>query len=273
MLRTRYLIIGYSRSGTTVTHLALMGHPNVAALTDELKPAPFFTKGISTFTHGNDPEYEKEKGYSALFDALTLICSNENTMAHGAKVACNYYKLAEKITEVVQHHLTDLKVIIVVRKDLVAQLGSALSGKKSGIMHSWYKGFEKRKVRPIKIPKWRFTAYATNVFRMYNALKALKKTHDVLEVNYEDLLTEPDLFYNKLFSFLDVPAITPSWLKSKKVMPPPEQYIKNYEPLQARLRAIETGSLPFYILFVSRLINHLVRTLRLLKPQKKKKRT
>jgi hypothetical protein len=254
--KTRYLVIGYSRSGTTVVHLALKGHPNVCALNDELKPEPFFTKGISTFTHGADFKDEKEKGFSAIFDAVTRIRANENTLANGAKTACNSPELAKAVVAVLQNYLRDLKVVIILRKDLVAQNGSGIIGKKTGIMHSWYKGFEGRKIDKIKINKWRFIAYVHNVHRMYNELSKLKKTHDVLELCYEDLLSGEIEFFPKIFRFVGVPEIDPTWLSSKKVLPPPQDYITNYTGLKTSLQRYENGTMPKHVLFAARAVNH-----------------
>ena len=258
MKKTRYLLIGYSRSGTTVVHLALKGHPNVCALNDELRPEPFFTKGISTFTHGADFEDEKEKGFSAIFDAITLIRANESTLANGAKTACNSHVSANVLVGVLQKYMRDLKVVIILRKDLVAQNGSGIIGKKTGIMHSWYKGFEGRKVDQIKINKWGFIGYVHDVHRMYGELSELKRTHDVLEVWYEDLLSEGNEFYYKIFRFLGLPEIEPTWLASKKVLPPPQDYIANYSQLNYELHRYENGSLPKHVLFFARALNHIL---------------
>ena len=127
---TRYLIIGACRSGTTVVHLAIMGHPNVSALNDEVKINPFFTKGISAFTYGNDLEKEKEKGYSVLFDALTKLTADQNTTTHGMKVATNSSYLAKSAIDVLDKYLDNVKIIVIRRRDLVAQFGSGISGKK-----------------------------------------------------------------------------------------------------------------------------------------------
>ncbi|NNG00362.1 MAG: hypothetical protein HKM93_13330 [Desulfobacteraceae bacterium] len=270
--KTRYLIIGWSRSGTTITHLAIKGHPNAAALNDEMKIEPFFTKGISSFTHGNDYPEEKQKGYSALFDALTLIRSTDQTTAHGVKIACNSHKIARHLVRVLQENMKDLKVIIIVRKDLVAQIGSALSGKKSGIMHSWYKGYERRKVKQLRISKWRLTSFALNVRKMYDVLRELKKTHDLLEIQYEDLLENPGRFYSTLFNFLNLPAMEPIWIESKKVLPSPENYIKNYHELKKRQAEIENGDLPEYVIYFSRLMGYLYWILRTIMPKRHRKK-
>ncbi len=270
--KIRYIIIGYSRSGTTVTHLAIKGHPAAVALNDELLVDPFFTKGISIFTHGNDYLEEKKEGYSALFDALTLIRANEQTLAHGAKTACNSHRKSCHLVRVLQNHLKDLKVIIIIRKDLVAQLGSALHGKKTGIMHSWYKGFDTREISQIKISMWQLTSYVINVHKMYAVLRELNNSHDVLEINYEDLLEDSSRFYARLFGFLDLPVTEPIWLESKKVMPPPEKYIKNYDRLKKRLADIENGALPVYKILYSRIMAHLFWIIRSKIPVKGRKK-
>ena len=66
---TRYLIVGYSRSGTTVIHLALKGHPQVSAFNGELRPEPFFSLGISAFngSPAGNSEVELQRGHRAVF--------------------------------------------------------------------------------------------------------------------------------------------------------------------------------------------------------------
>ena len=123
-------------------------------------------------------------------------------------------------------------------------------------MHSWYKGFEGRKVEKVKINKWRFIAYAHNVHRMYNELSKLKQTHYVLEVCYEDLLSGESEFFGKIFRFLGVPQIDPAWLSSKKVLPPPQDYITNYAVLKTSLQQYENGTMPKHVLFAARAMNH-----------------
>ncbi len=67
---TNYIIIGPARSGTTVTHLILKGHPQVSALNDEIKVMQLFGKGISAYTFGNDSEYEITLGFRKAFKLL-----------------------------------------------------------------------------------------------------------------------------------------------------------------------------------------------------------
>jgi hypothetical protein len=105
--KTRYVIVGMARSGTTATHNAVFGHPNVCAMADEFRVDPFFTKGVACFTVGGNNKWERRINYNALFDAVTkypvgrpdpdgkrLIAYNgtpsvpkQENLAHGLKVA------------------------------------------------------------------------------------------------------------------------------------------------------------------------------------------
>ncbi len=269
--KCRYLVIGYSRSGTTVTHLTLMGHPNISALVGELKVSPFFLRGINIFTGGYCTDEERKNGFSAIFNAITTIHANSETNTIGAKTACNSPEHARAIVNVLQNHLVDFKIIHVVRKDLVAQYGSAISGEKSGIMHSWYKGFENRKTEKIKIKKWPFISFLLNNFATYNEFSNLQKSHEVYELKYEDYVRDPQTIHKELFNFLGVADVEVSWLESKKVMPPAEEYIVNYHEMKKLLDELESqyfdNTISPYLLYkakvlgkfyyIPRYINHL----------------
>ncbi|GAB4352253.1 MAG: hypothetical protein Kow0099_36450 [Candidatus Abyssubacteria bacterium] len=250
--KTRYIIIGYPRSGTTIIHLAVMGHPNVTALTDEMKIVPFFTRGISIFTFGNDTREEKERGYRALFDALTLLKEKEDTRAHGLKVVCPSPERARALVHVLQRYIDDIKVILILRRDLVAQLGSELHAKKTGVYHSWYGRFQDMKPKKIKIYKFEFIGYASSVFETHHELKRLEETHHVLDIHYEDLLAHQSEVFEKIYAFLNIPALEPTWLDSKKVLPPPEEYITNYRDMRLVLADLEKRAIPQYCVSISK---------------------
>ncbi len=263
--RTRYIIIGPNRSGTTVVHLAVEGHPNATALSDEMRVSTFFTRGIRAFTYGSELPEERQRGFSALFDAITLLRGSPDTMAYGAKVATNSPRLARVIVETLQDSLPDMKVIIMARRDLVAQYGSLLHMRRSGILHSWYEGFKTLKVRKMRISKWRFLTYCIGIEGMYRTLLDLKATHDVLDVEFEDLLSNPSVMYARLFQFLGLPAVEPNWVDSKKVLPPPDRYIKNYAQLRVLLEKFRQGNLPASSLWVPEFLANSYERLRYLK--------
>jgi len=241
------------------------GHPNASALSDEMRVSTFFTRGIRAFTYGSELPEERQRGFSALFDAITLLRGSPDTMAYGAKVATNSPHLARVIVETLQDSLPDIKVIIMARRDLVAQYGSLLHMRRSGILHSWYDGFKTLKVRKMRISKWRFLTYCISIEGMYRTLQDLKATHDVLDVEFEDLLSNPRAMYARLFQFLGLPAVEPNWVDSKKVLPPPDRYIKNYAQLTALLEKFRLGNLPASSLWVPEFLANSYERLRHLK--------
>jgi len=223
-----------------VIHLLLKDHPHIAALNDELKVFPFFSTGLSTFTFGNDLEEERQAGFPALFDAFSTIQADRNTLANGAKCVCNSPRSARVVVDAVQRYMKDLKIILIVRNDLVAQYGSLITARKTGIYHSWYKDFDKSKVHPIRIQKWPFIGYAINCLEVLKTLRELHKTHEVVECHYEDFLARPESVHEQLFHFLNVPDLDVTWLRSKKVMPGPEHYIRNYHRMKGILEELNT---------------------------------
>ncbi|MFH1319492.1 MAG: sulfotransferase [Bacteroidota bacterium] len=230
-IQTRYIILGLARSGTTVTHFALMGHPNVSALNDEVKVS-FFTDGISTFTQRNDNQREKDKGFIALFDAITSIFANENTRALGLKCIPDSPKSAKDLVGALKKHFIDHKIIITVREDLVAQLGSLIRADTTGNWHSW-RQHGKEKELTIVIKKSHLKKYIYTCLEISAELKKLHKTHDVLEFYYEkNFLNNSQPDFIELFDFLNLPRENVTWLKSEKVAPAPELYIKNYAKLK-----------------------------------------
>ena len=240
MSKIRYLIIGFPRSGTTVIHLLLKGHPNVAALNDVLKISPFFTEGISTFTFGKDLLEEKTNAYLCLFDAITSISANENTKALGAKCGCYSPIQAQSLVDTLQKYMKNVKIILIIRNDLVAQYGSGYNARKTGIYHSWYKNFNKLTVHKLKINKWVFSRYVVNYLYTFEILGRLYETHNVMQCIYENFVSKPAATQRKLFDFVNVPKVDVTWLDSKKVLPDPDQYIRNYSEMlgiQEKLRA------------------------------------
>lgn len=261
MKPTQYLVIGAKRSGTTLIHLLLKGHPNVSALNDELAVSPFFTQGISTFTYGNDLEEERKLGYLSLFNAISSVLADANCTAFGAKCAIGSQGNAQIIVNVLQKYLKDLKIILVVRNDLVAQYGSLISANKTGIMHSWYNSHAKYEPQKLRINKWLLTRYTISILDTYDTLRQLFATHKVLEISYEEYLLDPAIIQNNLFEFVEVPNIDVTWLKSKKVMPDPANYILNYSSLKHHcdnLRVMHSAdAIPSKTILTAKLVNRL----------------
>lgn len=236
---TRYLIAGYKRSGTTFTHLLLKGHPRVSALNDEMTVAPFFDGGVETYTIGGClSSAERNFGRRRLFDAI--VGANEPVAdAFGAKIAIGNARAAASVVECLGTHMPDMKVILVRRSDIVAQYGSLLQRRRTHVAHSWNPGFGKSPVARIRIDRILFARYVAGVFDTLAELDKLRATNDVLDVCYEDLSANVDGQYRRILEFLGLSYTEATWLDSKKVLPPPAEYITNYDEmasLQARIQ-------------------------------------
>ena len=236
---TRFLIIGYQRSGTTVISHLLRGHPDVSSLGGELRIEPFFSQGTRVFTGGYASEDAKAHGHAMLFDALAGEAQAEQTHALGAKTVCNSPKDAERIVRTVSEHMPDLKVILIRRDDLVAQYGSTMEQLRTGVSHSWYQKWQGNNAKSLRIGKWLFERYVLVVLQTYDKLRTLKATNPVLEIGYEDFSADNDKTYRELLGFLGLHYVEPAWLASKKVLPSPDSYIDNYYDMKADMQALK----------------------------------
>ena len=278
----RYFVVGYQRSGTTLIHLLLKDHPNVSALNDELQVSPFFSKGISCFTHGNDYREEKELGYTRMFDTLTTLMADNKTLANGAKCVCNSKTSAQTLVDVISKYFKDMKIIHVIRNDLVAQYGSMIKSSRSGIMHSWYKGSLNQKADTININKLLFISYILGCLDTYSAISSLQKTNPYYLSIYEEFTENPDKIKSELFGFIGIPDLKPDWLFSKKILPDPESYINKYHEFYALMEKIkiqyENKTLPKTTIFLAKAFSklykqfNLTRTLRAKKRQRQKEK-
>ena len=235
----RYMIIGMGRSGTTVVHTSLRGHPSISATNGEIKIKPLFDQGLATYMiSGNSylDEVEKREGVKVLFDAINSIGANKKTMAIGCKVALWRPQDAALLVKSIQENFTDLKIILVEREDIVAQYGSSLRAKATKQYHQWTESKSQNDDVVFRIPIRDFFSYALRCHQIKQELAALEKTHDVFKVSYEkDILSQDLGVYDRAFNFLGVTTEKVTWTKARKVAPAPEEYIVNYGQLCEQL--------------------------------------
>ena len=247
--RRRFLIVGMARSGTTVTHQALQGHPNVRSNMDEVKVDPFFTRGLASFTVGGQNDYERDHGYGLMIDALTLIPCSMRTpglmgyggledvpkgevLANGIKVAVGNAKQAEMVVSALTGHtsLAELAVIRVIRRDLVAQHASLQRAVRTGRWHSFSQPTNQGVApnAPFEIPEEQFRGYCRDAVVALEKLGELRGTHRLLDLSYEDEIAAlgSDAF-QRVFEFLGLPEVDISWIGSKKVAPSVDRYVTN----------------------------------------------
>lgn len=224
----RYLVVGMPRSGTTVTHYSLKGHPAVSALENEVSVHPLFGQGITAFTYGKGTPHERALGHRALFDAVAGLNRTSETTTLGVKSALDTPELARDLVEAVQQHLPDVRVILTVRKDMLAQYASWLRAQKVGRWHARSADIAKIDVK-VEVERHAFARYMIEGLQALEVLRELHGTHAVKEFSYERDISVGTLDpYYDLFEFLGLPRREITWLKSKKMSPPVEEYVTNY---------------------------------------------
>ena len=229
--RTRYVIVGMPRSGTTLIHQAIAGHPHASALNDELRVSPFWDQGLSTFTFGHDTPEERRAGHVTLFDAITSIAASPETRAFGVKCCVSSPKEAELVVTSAMRTLPGVKLIVVIRRDLVAQYASLLRARQGGAWHSW-RQTDRPPVAHVHIRPLLFDRYVTNALETLARLQCAPAAH---VVEFEELVAGRAEGLRAIFAFLDLADVPVSWELGEKVSPAPEAYVDNYREMRSRL--------------------------------------
>jgi len=211
----------------------LSGHPQVSALSDEVKVLPLFKSGISAFTFGNNLKEEEARGFRKLFDLLAFLNADEATRVGGIKCAVSSLETVDAFVDCVTQFFSDVMIILTTRSNLLAQFGSVKRLHITGQAHSWVKPKSTAPAR-FRIDKAEYNRYLFANMEMIDRLRSLRLTNNCLEISYEDdILHGLSDLSQKLYKFLDIDEIEPTWLHSEKVSPPPQDYIVNYEDLKA----------------------------------------
>jgi hypothetical protein len=244
----RFAIIGAARSGTTVTHSLLCGHPEVSLFGEEIRIREMFGQGSSLFTFQPLRKVAQQKRVTAgLFDVFALSNSSPETRAAGIKCAFGSLEASRLFVNGVKEHFPDMHIILVRRDDLVAQFGSAVRARKTGLYHSW-RGSAKPMTDAMRLSKGLFRHYVLETRASLDLIQSLESTHPMLEVSYERDICSGLQYHQKVYRFLGITEMEPVWVQNRKVSPPPEEYISNYAELR-RLQedALRCGSARFSI--------------------------
>ncbi len=223
-----YLIIGMARSGNTVTHLALASHPEISACIDEVRFDPFFNKGISVFTYGSETAAEKQNSHLSLFKMMASLSNKMNSKAFGVHTVVKS-RDAELLVKAIQNNYPSLKIILIKRLNMVAQLASVCRSNKNQIWSSFEPVLFN--LEPLAIAEAELIHHIKSVMVAMNAFESLKDTHEVSEWIYEDELEIQKPVFKRLFDFLGVQDFDPSPFIPYKLNPPAENFVTNYKQL------------------------------------------
>lgn len=236
LMTRRFLIVGLQRSGTTFAAATVGGHPQTQMLAPELRQ-DFFDLGVQRFVSGEATFDVVRDTYPRLFDAVTGGAAD--VVARGAKTAVAGHGEALSVCDCLQTFLTDVRVVLVTRRDLIASCGSLLRARRSGVWHSWSGGASER---PIRIAPRALRRYVEDARAAVQRFRRLRDTHEVLELSYEDDVCGGKA-HERLFDFLGLESVDPTWVHLKKLNPDPRSYIKNHSRLVRALAALpEAGA-------------------------------
>jgi hypothetical protein len=230
-----FIILGRQRSGTSVTHACLRGHPEVASHPEELHATLFRALPPS----GLPPEESVEERRQAYRDVLAQLTrrSQDETRARGIKTAVYSEESSIDLVNCLQDYLPHAKVILVQREDLLAQYASLLIAERSG---RWHRLEREERADPseLHIPLDEFLKYVRDCRASAAQFDRLRSSHQVLDFQYEVDIGQ-GIAHEKLFGFLQLTAIEPTWLGMRKISPPIESYLSNHVELREALNSID----------------------------------
>ena len=272
-LVTRYVIAGPTRTGTTAVSVMLSGHPAVASMPGELDPE-LFVKGLAIFkVNGYVTPQEVERGHRVLFDAITEVAAGPQTRARGAKTCINAPAMVRTMGRVLREHLPGTRIIVTLRADYVAHLGSRLHLRRTGVAHSWRAGADRAPQR-IRIPKLYLARHVVAMERAYAAYGDMAEADALFWLDYEAFAADNRAMYRRLIDFLGLPYEDPAWMSSRKVLPAPDRYIERYAELTRYAQRIATryreGQLTTAFLRLAGVYTRLYRLLHVRRPRSAK---
>lgn len=230
----RFLVVGMQRSGTTLVHQLLAGHPDVASNPREAAPALFHDFGATYFnTNRNLFEGQSESALGPdqtlirLFDlAVEQAASISNRGAAGLKVATGRIKEAEAMADAIVAHAPTLRVVHIRREDPIAACVSFEFASKNKRFQI-HDGEDTPQPR-IQIHRTRLVNYIHNWWAINAAFDRLSVLPHHLRVDYErDLASGALLGGETLFDFIGVEPVAPTWVTLKKSLPPKEETVVN----------------------------------------------
>jgi hypothetical protein len=180
---------------------------------------------------------------------MTTTQSVSDPEARGMKLTTGSKECARSLAEGVRTHLPDVRIILLVRRDLVAQFGSLIKSQKTGVWGRHVGETKGQSLPTLELDRHEFAEYAIEAYQIRRILRSMQDTHEILEIEYEEVLLDGNLpTHDPLLNFVGVEPQRADWLTDRKLSPPPESYIENYQQLlnlQNRIeRSLKNGATP-----------------------------
>ncbi|MCP4309315.1 MAG: sulfotransferase [bacterium] len=234
----RFLVVGMQRSGTTLVHQIIAGHPDVFTHSREAAPRLFTEAGDSHFnTDRSLFPSDVPRGTQALDPDELVRLYFDAAVAHageclpdtvrGLKVATGLQHETKAMVEAIIEHFSDLAVIVVKRDDPLAACASYHFASHTGR----FQAFEGEDVtaQPMTISRDYLVRYVHNWHAINAALHGLLALPRSMSVVYErDIAGGRLTDGGALFDFLGVDRRPVTWVSLRKSLPPPEDIVANH---------------------------------------------
>lgn len=231
MKKTRFIILGVARSGTTLIQQAIEGHPLVNCVNGDVCDYMVADSGPEIFSYNNvttsgvDSTWATKCNLDFLFN---IIGQNHDVV--GFKTAFHSPDVASRFADRVASADRSVKIIATIRKDYLAIEASMQLALKLGRFHA-YSGDKNNK--RIRLDPVVFSQSVLRYNQIISEIRKMTTTMDVLEISYEDEILPGDFsFYPRICEFLKLNEVVPTWLKMKKQAKAPEEYVENYKELR-----------------------------------------
>lgn len=235
----RFLVVGMQRSGTTVAHQVIAGHPQVASNPREVGPQLFTDFARSYYNSGydlfaQDGDRLSEGGtVERLFDLLVEQGQQiGDRPVIGLKVAVGQVQAAQEIATTIQQYMPALRVIHVARTDPIAAFASLRIAQKSGVFHTQGEGGQG--VPKLTLSRHDLVRYINDWDGINRAFSSLSALPHYTHVNFEQDIQHGTYLNGKaIFECLGLDPMTPDWVSLRKGLPPVADIVVNLEEAEA----------------------------------------
>lgn len=230
-VRRRFLIVGMQRSGTTATLARLARHPGIALPAVEAHTSLFAAAILDRSARG-ESRGERTASLLSLFDHLTGHAGD--APVRGLKTALPSVAHAARLVGCLATHGPGIDLIVVRRRDLVAQFGSLRRAQHLGQWHRDAGGPPPDRSWRLRLDPDEFAAYVRQCIDCHRLLDRLGGDRNVLELDHDrHVATGADFALACAFLGLE-PGPEPAAVLAK-VSPPAADYIEDHAAWRARL--------------------------------------
>ncbi|MBG0789915.1 MAG: sulfotransferase [Desulfovibrionaceae bacterium] len=242
-IKTRFLIVGTQRTGSTFVASTLSGHSDITCGYEWTRTVSFFKK-IQVLSNGLQGQFEKlppphseymlalESNYSAL--GFRYLFSSSPFWVVDPSFSLSRYN--ERLSAVIEFIIArpDIHIIHVVRDNDLDWIASMYLAKYTGAYINKSYDLKGAVNIPISSAKRRLIAKQS----LTQELRKLSQNNPYLEVSYEDFVSNIDAGYQNLCKFLHVGNELPLVSTKKQQKRDLSQVIMNYRDVDRLVQSL-----------------------------------